>query len=298
MSDARTTVQPGILAPVPTHARYLTFSLTDPSAARPALNALKTVADGNHAVVGLSESLLESLDASVTGLRAFPSSTGAGIEIPSTRGALWCWLRGDDQGALVHATRTVCAKLAPAFECIDIIDAFKYDTGRDLSGYEDGTENPQDDAAVAAAIVGGRGAGIDGSSFVAVQRWRHDLDRFAALSATEQDHTIGRRKTDNEELDDAPESAHVKRSAQESFSPEAFVVRRSMPWANGANNGLVFVAFGHSFDAFEAILRRMAGLEDGITDALFTFTRPETGNYFWCPPMKDGRLDLSVLGLK
>ena len=57
--------------------------------------------------------------------------------------------------------------------------------------------------------------------------------------------------------------------------------------------GLVFVAFGRSLDAFEAQLRRMVGAEDGITDALFNFTRPVTGACFWCPPVKRGRLDLS-----
>ena len=36
----------------------------------------------------------------------------------------------------------------------EIRDAFKYAGGRDLSGYEDGTENPTGDAAISAAIVG------------------------------------------------------------------------------------------------------------------------------------------------
>ena len=44
-------------------------------------------------------------------------------------------------------------------------------------------------------------------------------------------------------------------------------------------------------------MRRMAGEDDGITDALFTFTEPETGAYFWCPPVHDGRLDLRALGI-
>jgi putative iron-dependent peroxidase len=70
-----------------------------------------------------------------------------------------------------------------------------------------------------------------------------------------------------------------------------------MPWSDGSRAGLVFVAFGKSFDAFEAQLRRMVGLEDGVADALFRFTRPVSGGYFWCPPMKDGRLDLRALGL-
>ena len=59
----------------------------------------------------------------------------------------------------------------------------------------------------------------------------------------------------------------------------------------------MFVSFGKSFDAFIAQLKRMAGLDDGIEDALFRFTRPETGGYYWCPPVRDGRLDLSALKL-
>jgi putative iron-dependent peroxidase len=41
----------------------------------------------------------------------------------------------------------------------------------------------------------------------------------------------------------------------------------------------------------------MLGLEDGIVDALFNFTRPLTSSYFWCPPTKGTKLDLSALGL-
>jgi putative iron-dependent peroxidase len=82
--------------------------------------------------------------------------------------------------------------------------------------------------AYAVAVVQKRGEGFDGSSFVAVQQWVHDLTRFDVMSVTEQDYTIGRRKSDNEEIDDAPASAHVKRTAQESFDPEAFVLRRSI----------------------------------------------------------------------
>jgi porphyrinogen peroxidase len=89
----------------------------------------------------------------------------------------------------------------------------------------------------------------------------------------------------------------VKRTAQESFEPEAFVLRRSMPWMMSMQAGLMFVAFGKSFDAFEAQMRRMAGFDDGITDALFTISKPVNGAYYWCPPMRGGQLDLRQLGL-
>lgn len=115
------------------------------------------------------------------------------------------------------------------------------------------------------------------------------------MPPAEQDNIIGRRKSDNEELEHPPESAHVKRTEQESFTPEAFVLRRSMPFADTHGEGLMFVAFGHSLDAFEVQLRRMVGLEDGIADGLFLFSRAVSGGYYWCPPVSDGRLDLGAV---
>jgi putative iron-dependent peroxidase len=143
--------------------------------------------------------------------------------------------------------------------------------------------------------VGGEADGLVGGSFAAIQQWQHDLKRFHAMPSHETDDIMGRRLSDNEELDDAPISAHVKRTAQESFAPEAFVVRRSMPWIEDDRAGLMFLAFGFSLDAFEVQLRRMSGLEDGITDGLYRISRPITGGYYWCPPLKDGRLDLRAL---
>jgi putative iron-dependent peroxidase len=246
-------------------------------------------------VVGIGASLAAALGARVPGLRTFPALDGARETIPSTPADLWVWLRGDDRGTLYHDARRVLSALGSAFEPAESVDAFCHGRGLDLTGYEDGTENPQGEDAVSAGVSAA--PGWEGSSFVAVQRWVHRFDRFDAMAPDEQDAAIGRRRSDNEEIEDAPESAHVKRTAQESFEPAAFVLRRSMPWADGMQAGLVFVAFGASFDAFEAQLRRMAGLEDGIEDALFRFTRPVSGAYFWCPGVRGGRLDLSALGL-
>jgi putative iron-dependent peroxidase len=69
-----------------------------------------------------------------------------------------------------------------------------------------------------------------------------------------------------------------------------------VPWADAGGEGLMFVAFGKSLDAYEVQMRRMAGLEDGIVDGLFRFSRPLSGSYFWCPPVADNTLDLTALG--
>lgn len=285
-------LQPGVLAPVPPAARYLSFSLRPRANPRRSLAALAGLADGESCVVGIGESVLRVLGSTVEAMRPFPSYAGAGFEVPSTPAALWCWLRGSDRGDLFHQGRDIEAALRPAFVLEQAIDAFRFGGGRDLTGYEDGTENPRGAKAVTTAAVRRMGAGLDGSTFVAMQQWMHDLDRFQSMSVKEQDNSIGRRRRDNLELARAPASAHVKRTAQESFDPEAFMLRRSMPWTDGTRAGLMFVAFGKSLDAFEAQLRRMVGAEDGIADALFRFTRPVSGSYFWCPPVRRGRIDL------
>lgn len=289
--------QNGILADVPANAAYLFFSLRPASNPTDTLKDIAEFCDGENHVLGLGEPLLLALGKSVPGLKSCPSIAMPGSNIPSTQEALWVWIRGNDQGDLLHESRRIEQMLWDDFILIDKVSGFMHREGRDLTGYVDGTENPTGDDAVSAAIVSGKQHGLDGSSFVAVQQWVHDFDLFQQMTQQEQDNSIGRRLTDNEEIDDAPESAHVKRTAQEDFEPEAFLVRRSMPWSDGQQGGLMFVAFGDSFDAFEEQLTRMAGKHDGIVDALFKFTRPVTGSYFWCPPMKQGKLDLSLVGL-
>jgi porphyrinogen peroxidase len=297
--------QPGILDPLPAVARYLWFQLADdkvdPRAIKEALTRVTPLVNGSDVVLGLGPCLVQALGADIPQLHEFPELSAHGVKVPSTPGTLWAWLRGSDLGDLLYVTRKVQKALAPAFIVRDAVDAFRHawndSHGKDLTGFEDGTENPEDDKAEEAAFAHGLGAGLDGASCVAVQQWVHDLDAFEALQDEARDDVIGRRLADNEELEDAPEAAHIKRTTQESFDPEAFVLRRSMPWMMAMQAGLMFVAFGKSFYAFEVQMRRMAGYDDEITDALFQISTPVSGSYFWCPPMREGRLDLRRLGL-
>jgi len=288
--------QPGILAPVPPLARCLSFQLLPDGEPIAGLGALAERTLGDDLVIGIGQPLALALDSEIPGLRGFTALCGPGLSIPSTQTALWCWLRGTDRGELVHAGRALEADLESGFEVEQVIDTFLYAGGRDLTGYEDGTENPTGDDALAAGILTEASPGLAGSSFVAVQQWVHDFEAFEDIPLAERDDLIGRRHSDNEELGDAPPSAHVKRTAQEDFEPPAFLVRRSMPWADEDGEGLLFVAFGRSLDAYDAQLQRMIGAEDGIVDGLFQFTRPITGGFYWCPPVIDGKLDLRAIG--
>jgi putative iron-dependent peroxidase len=281
-----TEPQPGILADCPAACRYLFLRPRPGADVRASLHALAQRPIDESWVVGIGSPVAAAAGMQVEGLRVHPALAGSGVVAPSTQAGLWLWLRGDDRGSLLHTGRELTDLLAPGFVLDEAIEGFRHREGRDLSGYEDGTENPTGDAAIAAACT------PTGGSFVAVQRWIHDLRGLQAMTPDDRDACVGRRLSDNEEIDDAPAWAHVKRTAQESFSPPAFVLRRSMAWTDPEREGLVFVAFGNSFDSYEALLRRMLGLEDAITDALFRFTRPISGSYFYCPPCSRGRVQI------
>jgi len=287
--------QASILAPAPPHGRFLVFGLRPGADPANALERVRTSPLDDRSVVGLGLSIVPAGGRGVPGLRAFPGLAGAGCAFASTQGAVFAFFGGSDPGDVLKRASAFVEHLGGGFCVQEDVQSFVYAGGRDLSDYEDGTENPKGDAAVEAAIVKGAGEGLDGGSFVATQRWIHDLRHLAGMKAIDRDALVGRSRETNEELPDAPRSAHVKRAAQESFEPAAFMVRRSMPYGSVDESGLFFVAYGATLDAFERVLRRMAGLEDGVTDGLLSFTRAVSGGYYFCPPVREGRLDLRGL---
>jgi putative iron-dependent peroxidase len=279
-------IQSAILAPLPEFARYLTFTVNvnaDPRGALAALERLAPEARNGRLVLGLGAHLLESASVHVEGHREYPDFSSGDLSIPGTQGDLWIWLRDDDRMSLLRRARLLETELRPTYHLVENVETFRYRGGLDLTGYEDGTENPKGER-ISATVESTHLSG----SFVALQRWIHHFTAFDALDGDAKDSAIGRALTTNEELPEAPPSAHVKRTAQESFVPEAFVVRRSMPWIVGSEGGLYFVAFGRSLDAFEAQMRRMTGEEDGIVDDLFRFSEPLTGGYYFCPGVDQG----------
>lgn len=291
MSLAR-SAQPRVLAPPPAHGLQLVVGLAGLPDVRAALGRLAAIADPDRVLVALGSPVVAALGATVPGLAPFEAVAGPGVSVPSTQGAIWLAVHAGDPGEQLLEAHGLLEALGPGFVVDDQIAAFRYREGRDLTGYLDGTANPVGDDAVLAALLDGP-PGLAGSTFGLIQRWEHDRPALEAMSQPRRDHTIGRRLSDDEELDDAPESAHVKRTAQEDLG---FLVRRSMPWGDASRHGLVFVAFAADPHAFDRHLRRMTGLTDGIVDALFTLSRPRSGGRYWCPPVKGGRLDLSALG--
>ncbi len=288
------TPQPAILLPPLAVGQVLTLRLTAAQQAKPLLRAFACLPIDDSLVVGFGWHFVQAVSGNVPGLRGFPAMTlpesAGGAAVPATQADIWVYMRAAEAGAALDRVLALMRLLPGGLTIVEDVATFTYRGGRDLSGYEDGTENPLGTAADAAAII--PNGPLAGGSFVAAQRWVHDLSALAAMPRKEQDAIVGRDRDSNEELASAPTTAHVKRTAQESFDPPAFMLRRSMPYGGAREQGLYFVAYGADLDRFEGVMRRMAGQDDGVVDALFRFSRPATGGYYWCPALKDGKLDL------
>ena len=104
---------------------------------------------------------------------------------------------------------------------------------------------------------------------------------------------------DSHQLDNLPDSAHIKKAAKENFTPEADLLRKSMPWSDdNLNGGLMFSCFANSFRSFNLQMASMLGINDDIADGVINFSKILNTNYLWCPPIVDGRLDLSLFNAK
>ena len=290
--------QTGILEAIPAHGRYLSCQLclgTDP---RPVLQQLAAQTDGLGTVVGLGESLVRALDGQVPGLKTFRGIDGALVKLPATPVDLLVWLRGTARGDLLTRSQHLEALLAPAFE---IRHHRRVQPRRRQRPHRLRRRHRKPAQATRRSQWPFCPTGA--ARWPAAASWRCSA---GTTSSTCSKPCHGNSRTtpsaasaiSNEELDDAPESAHVKRTRPgRASSPKPSCCGAPCRGWRATEGGLVFTAFGASLDAFEALLRRMSGAEDGIVDALFTFTEPETGAYFWCPPMHDGQLDLRALGL-
>ena len=219
-------------------------------------------------------------------LRDFATIRGVDGHIaPATQCDLWVWLQGDGEDENVARTLALHAALRDAFELALEQAGFTYFESRDLIDFEDGTANPKDDDARTEAAVVPDGPGA-GGSIVLVQRWVHDLDKFAALDVAAQEAVIGRTKADSIELegDDMPPDSHVSRTDVKKDGVAMKVYRRSAPYATLARHGLYFLAFARAQERHQIQLDRMFGVSgDGLHDRLIEFSRADTGSYVFVP---------------
>jgi putative iron-dependent peroxidase len=170
----------------------------------------------------------------------------------------------------------------------DEVHGFRYFDDRDLMGFVDGTENPDGQDAIDAALVGGEDAAFAGGSYVIVQKYLHDLGAWNALSTEAQELIIGRRKLSDIELDDAtkPTSAHSALTTIVENGNEKKILRDNMPFGKASLGefGTYFIGYSRSPLTIEQMLENMfVGRPPGNYDRLLDFSKAVTGTLFFAP---------------
>ncbi|GHF88265.1 peroxidase [Kitasatospora xanthocidica] len=223
-------------------------------------------------------------------LHPFREVAGPRHRAPATPGDLLLHLRAERMDLCFELAGQLTGRLAGAATVVDSVQGFRYFDDRDLLGFVDGTENPEGRAAVGAALVGAEDPDFAGGSYVVVQKYLHQLDKWNALSVEEQEGAVGRTKlTDIELADDVkPADSHVALTVITGpDGEERKIVRFNMPFgsfAHGGEYGTYFIGYARDPGVTEEMLRNMfVGDPPGTTDRLLDFSTAVTGSLFFVP---------------
>lgn len=208
-----------------------------------------------------------------------------GLIMPATQHDALVWLSGSAYDVLFDMARSVVRDLAGLASLADETSSWPYRHDRDLTGFIDGSENPNLlDAPVAALIPEGQ-PGAAGSILL-LQKWKHQVGAWEALATDQQERIMGRTRLDSVELTNKPANSHVARTDQDKFGK---IFRRNMPYGGVSDHGTMFVGFSADQSRLARMLESMAGLIDGTRDALTRYTQPLTGSYYFVPSVESLR---------
>jgi len=283
------TTQSGIFSLGTISHVYLEWDIADGRRAQDLVSALaslrepRTTIGGVNLVSGFRPELWSRVahDDMPTGLHGFNDAiTGVdGFTMPATQHDAVIWLSGSAYDVLFDTAHQIISDIKGLASVAEETTSWPYRHDRDLTGFVDGTENPSlIDAPEVVCIPEGRpGAG---GTVLLLQQWIHDTAQWESLSVHDQEQVMGRTKLDSIELNHKPETSHVARTDQDTFG---HVFRRNMPFGTTTRHGTMFVGFCAEQRPLAAMLESMAGVTNGVRDALTRYTHPLTGAYYFVP---------------
>jgi porphyrinogen peroxidase len=296
--------QPAILAPLQTHQWYVHLSRSegaDLGVIKGALRDLRAACapEGMVTVVNLCVLLGPTLLADLTDDIPDDFQPYPGYESPDgkvakgTQEELLIWLHSDHKDLLWEAQYRFRTAVAGHMKVARETITWIYRNSLDLTGFIDGTGNPQPEDQADRAIVpeGQPGAG---GSFCIAQRWVHDLDYFNGLSLEDQENLFGRRKPDSERLEVQVPTSHLSHvelregdTADASKPKRGEMVRRSTPYAfHDGTIGLYFMGFCREQAPLRERMEAIYGLNGGARDALTDYSTPASGSFYFAPSVE------------
>ncbi|MCV9878610.1 Dyp-type peroxidase [Brenneria izbisi] len=206
---------------------------------------------------------------------------------PATQRDLLIHIQSQRHDVNFSLAQSALAAFGNAIRVEEETHGFRAVEDRDLSGFVDGTENPQGEARQAVAIIPADQPDA-GGSYVFVQRWEHNLKQLQRISVEQQEQMIGRTKQNNEEIDAAqrPVTSHLSRVDLKEDGKGLKILRQSLPYGTASGkHGLYFIAYCARLHNIEQQLLSMFGERDGKRDDMLRFTRAVSGSYFFAPSL-------------
>ena len=206
----------------------------------------------------------------------------------STPGDILFHIRAIRMDLCFELATQIMSRIGDAAGTVDEVHGFKYFDDRDLIGFVDGTENPVDQAALEAAIIGGEDPVFAGGSYVMVQKYLHDLKAWNTLPVEMQEKIIGRAKLSDIETDDAAKApyAHNVLTTIVENGKQLEIVRDNMPFGEVGKGefGTYFIGYARSPHRIEQMLTNMfIGRPPGNYDRLLDYSKAVTGTLFFVP---------------
>ncbi|MGB3321167.1 MAG: Dyp-type peroxidase [Mycolicibacterium fortuitum] len=222
-------------------------------------------------------------------LHPFIPLEGPRHRAPATPGDLLFHLRAESMDVCFELATKFADALAGAVTIVDEVHGFKFFDNRDLTGFVDGTENPNGPVAVHASQIADEDPDFAGGCYVHVQKYVHDMSSWNSLSTEEQERVIGRTKLDDIELDDAvkPPNSHVALNViEDDEGNELKIIRHNMPFGEIGKGefGTYYIGYSRTPSVTERMLNNMfIGDPPGNTDRILDFSTALTGGLFFTP---------------
>ena len=297
------TAQPAIFAPMGKNQWYVHLSRVEGADLGKIKSVLRDTrrhcaAEGVNLVICLGPTLLADLTSDVPPdfqpFVTIEAGDGSGRQAKGTQEELLLWLSNDDKGKVWLAQYQARTALKGTMNVARETLTFIYGASLDMTGFIDGTGNPQGEAAERAAALIPDGEPGAGGSFINAQRWVHDLEAWNKMSVPDQEKVFGRTKPDSVRLDPQPDFSHLShvelregKTADASKPKRDEFVRRSTPYAlHDGTVGLYFMAFCKTQAPIRERLRSMYAVDGGVRDRLVDFSNPASGSFYFAPSVE------------
>ncbi len=204
------TPQAGIFALGTSSHAYLEFDILDAKERKEFASAIsgirepRTTTGGVNFVIGFRPELWREMvpEDAPPDLEGFNHEIRGtdGFVMPSTQHDAVVWLSGSAYDVIFDMARSVVRDLAGKASLGEETSSWPYRHDRDLTGFIDGSENPTLLDAPSHALLPEGGPGAAGTILL-LQKWKHKVADWEALSIDKQEHIMGRTKVDTGFLD-------------------------------------------------------------------------------------------------